>query len=45
LDIIGRAFRKRAMVCHPDRGGSAEKIQELLRARDMAYYFIGMDPP
>jgi hypothetical protein len=44
-DIIKRAFRKRALQCHPDKGGSEKLMKELLHARDLAYYYLGMDPP
>jgi hypothetical protein len=44
-DIIKKAFRRRALVCHPDKGGSEKLMKELLRARDLAYYFLELDPP
>ena len=31
---IARAFREAAKMCHPDNGGSAEAMRELIEARD-----------
>lgn len=36
VDEIQAAFRRRAKVCHPDRGGSSTAWQELHAARDQA---------
>lgn len=45
-DTIKRYYRKEAMKRHPDKkGGSAALIIELFKARDLAYRFIGKDPP
>jgi hypothetical protein len=33
---IAEAFKERAMVCHPDHGGSGEAMRQLLSARDAA---------
>ena len=33
---IARAFREAAKRCHPDNGGSAEAMRELIEARDAA---------
>lgn len=42
---IKQKYRKEALKRHPDKGGSNELIQELFRARDEAYKFIGKEPP
>ena len=34
LEDVKRAFRRKALKCHPDQGGSAAKFQELKRAYD-----------
>ena len=34
-DTIHRAYKRRAMELHPDRGGSPEAFSELRRARDL----------
>ncbi len=36
LDHVERRFRRLAALAHPDRGGSAEQMQRLLRARAQA---------
>ncbi len=35
-DSINAAYRRRAMECHPDRGGSSEAMSELNAAREQA---------
>jgi hypothetical protein len=39
-EIIKKAYFKQAQKCHPDHGGSVEKFQELLDARDKAELLI-----
>ena len=36
LDQVERRFRRLAAEAHPDRGGSCEQLQRLLRARALA---------
>ena len=36
LPQVERRFRRLATLAHPDRGGSAEQMQRLLRARAQA---------
>ena len=43
--VIKKAFWKEAKIRHPDHGGTREKFEELMEARDLAYYSIGMTPP
>jgi len=38
-------FRRQALVCHPDRGGSNKQMEELFRARDAAYRELGLPLP
>lgn len=44
-ELIKRNFRKQIMIRHPDRGGSIEKTNELMVARDEAYKFLGLPLP
>jgi hypothetical protein len=44
-DLIKKKYRKEAMKRHPDKGGTEQLINELFNARDLAYRFIGKDPP
>lgn len=44
-DTIKKNYRREAMKRHPDHGGTSEQINELFKARDMAYIFIGKQPP
>ena len=44
-ESIKKKYRKEAMKRHPDRGGTSELINELFKARDDAYRFIGKDLP
>jgi hypothetical protein len=39
-DII-KAFRRKAMQCHPDHGGTAEQFRELVKARDRLLAALG----
>lgn len=39
-DTIEDAFRTKAKICHPDRGGSAEAFHELNEAREEALRFL-----
>jgi DnaJ-class molecular chaperone len=36
LDLVRRAYRDKAFEAHPDRGGSAEALVLLVKARDVA---------
>jgi DnaJ-domain-containing protein 1 len=36
LDQVELQFRRLAALAHPDRGGSAERMQQLIRARAQA---------
>ncbi|KYF66851.1 J domain-containing protein [Sorangium cellulosum] len=40
---VRRAYRQRALVAHPDRGGSHEGFLELTTARDRALAVVGGD--
>jgi hypothetical protein len=40
-ETVKRAFRARALKCHPDQGGSAERFKELKRAHDAALKLVG----
>lgn len=42
---IKKRYRKEAFKRHPDRGGTDALINELFKARDLAYRFLGKDPP
>ena len=44
-ELIKKKYRKEAMKRHPDHGGTSEKLNELFKARDIAYVFIGKEPP
>lgn len=45
-EVIKRYFRKAALKKHPDiNGGNVELFRELMEARDLAYAWIGLDPP
>ena len=44
-EAIKKNYRKEAMKRHPDHGGTSEQINELFKARDAAYIFIGKQPP
>ncbi len=44
-NMIKTKFWKMAKICHPDMGGSNEKMDKLFRARDLAYKAIGLNPP
>jgi len=39
-DII-TAFRRKALHCHPDHGGTAEQFMELVKARDRLLASLG----
>ena len=43
--LIKVKYRKEALKRHPDTGGSEQLMYELFIARDLAYRFIGKDPP
>jgi len=34
LDDVKRAFRRKALKCHPDQGGASEQFQQLKKAYD-----------
>jgi hypothetical protein len=44
-ELIKKKYRKEAMKRHPDKGGTEKLINDLFNARDLAYRFLGKDPP
>lgn len=44
-ETIKKNYRKEALKRHPDHGGTSEQINELFKARDLAYISIGKQPP
>ena len=40
VDDIKRAYRKKAMMLHPDKGGDAEDFKTLSEAYEVRRYFI-----
>lgn len=40
-ESVNAAYKRKAMTCHPDRGGSADEWNELQRAQDVALKAVG----